>query len=62
MKVVRLQTPASMASLRLLEEDPPVPTAGEVLVGGEKQANRRSAMPTSTPDSNATAPADTPGR
>jgi NADPH:quinone reductase-like Zn-dependent oxidoreductase len=32
MKVVRLKTPASMASLRLLEEDPPVPEAGEVLV------------------------------
>ena len=32
MKVVRLKAPASVASLRLLEEDPPVPKAGEVLV------------------------------
>ena len=32
MKVVRLKTPASVASLRLLEEDPPAPKAGEVLV------------------------------
>lgn len=32
MKVVRLKTPASVASLCLLEEDPPAPKAGEVLV------------------------------
>jgi NADPH:quinone reductase-like Zn-dependent oxidoreductase len=32
MKVVRLKAPASVANLRLLEEDPPVPKAGEVLV------------------------------
>jgi NADPH:quinone reductase-like Zn-dependent oxidoreductase len=32
MKVVRLKAPASIASLRLLEEDPPAPKAGEVLV------------------------------
>lgn len=32
MKVVRLKAPASVASLRLLEEDPPAPKAGEVLV------------------------------
>ncbi|HEY5810589.1 MAG TPA: NAD(P)-dependent alcohol dehydrogenase [Povalibacter sp.] len=32
MKVVRLKAPASVAGLRLLEEDAPVPRAGEVLV------------------------------
>ena len=32
MKVVRLKAPASVANLRLLEEDPPRPQAGEVLV------------------------------
>ena len=32
MKVVRLKAPASVASLSLLEEDPPTPKAGEVLV------------------------------
>ena len=32
MKIVRLKVPPGMASLRLLEEDPPVPKAGEVLV------------------------------
>lgn len=32
MKVVKLKAPASVASLHLLEEDPPVPKAGEVLV------------------------------
>lgn len=32
MKVVRLKAPANVASLRLLDEDPPVPRAGEVLV------------------------------
>lgn len=32
MKVVRLKAPASIAGLRLLEEDPPAPKAGEVLV------------------------------
>jgi NADPH:quinone reductase-like Zn-dependent oxidoreductase len=32
MKVVRLRAPASVATLRLLEEDPPAPKAGEVLV------------------------------
>lgn len=32
MKVVRLNAPANVASLRLLDEDPPVPRAGEVLV------------------------------
>jgi NADPH:quinone reductase-like Zn-dependent oxidoreductase len=32
MKVVRLKAPASVASLCLLEEEPPVPKAGEVLV------------------------------
>ena len=32
MKVVRLRAPASVASLRLLEEEPPTPRAGEVLV------------------------------
>ncbi|MGH8178543.1 MAG: zinc-dependent alcohol dehydrogenase family protein [Steroidobacter sp.] len=32
MKVVRLKAPASVASLRLLEEDPPAPRACEVLV------------------------------
>jgi NADPH:quinone reductase-like Zn-dependent oxidoreductase len=31
-KVVRLKTSESAASLRLLDEDPPVPRAGEVLV------------------------------
>jgi NADPH:quinone reductase-like Zn-dependent oxidoreductase len=32
MKIVRLKAPASVASLHLLEEEPPVPKAGEVLV------------------------------
>jgi NADPH:quinone reductase-like Zn-dependent oxidoreductase len=32
MKAVRVKAPASLASLRLLEEDSPVPRAGEVLV------------------------------
>jgi len=32
MKVIRLKAPASVANLRLLEEDPPAPLAGEVLV------------------------------
>ena len=32
MKVVRLKSPASVTNLRLLEEEPPVPQAGEVLV------------------------------
>ena len=32
MRAVRLKAPASVASLRLLEEEPPVPKAGEVLV------------------------------
>jgi NADPH:quinone reductase-like Zn-dependent oxidoreductase len=32
MRVVRLKAPASAAGLRLLEEDPPVPQAGDVLV------------------------------
>ena len=32
MKVVRLKAPASVANLRVLEEDPPEPKAGEVLV------------------------------
>jgi NADPH:quinone reductase-like Zn-dependent oxidoreductase len=32
MKVVRLKAPASVASLRLLQEDSPAPKAGEVLV------------------------------
>jgi NADPH:quinone reductase-like Zn-dependent oxidoreductase len=32
MKVVRLKSPANVANLRMLEEEPPVPKAGEVLV------------------------------
>jgi NADPH:quinone reductase-like Zn-dependent oxidoreductase len=32
MKLVRLNAPASIASLRVLQEDPPLPKAGEVLV------------------------------
>ena len=32
MKVVRLKAPASIAGLHVLEEDPPTPKAGEVLV------------------------------
>jgi NADPH:quinone reductase-like Zn-dependent oxidoreductase len=32
MKIVRLKVPPGMTSLRVLEEDPPVPKAGEILV------------------------------